>query len=50
MIAQSMGVRDMTLNNLMVGLWGIQSTPSLPMLPGPVWPGVVAPDRALSLG
>ena len=31
-------------------LWGIQSTPSLPLLPGPLWPGVVAPDRALSMG
>ena len=26
------------------------STPSLPSLPGPLWPGVVAPDRALSMG
>ena len=26
-------------------LWGIQSTPSLPSLPGPLWPGVVAPDK-----
>ena len=25
-------------------LWGMQSTPSLPLLPGPLWPGVVAPD------
>ena len=31
-------------------LWGMQSTPSLPLLPGPLWPGVVAPDRALSMG
>ena len=31
-------------------LWGMQSTPSLPLLPGPLWPGVVAPDRALSIG
>ena len=29
---------------------GMQSTPSLPSLPGPLWPGVVAPDRALSMG
>ena len=35
---------------VMLGLWGIQSTPSLPLLPGPLWPGVVAPDRALSIG
>ena len=26
-------------------LWGMQSTPSLPSLPGPLWPGVVAPDK-----
>ena len=26
-------------------LWG-----TLPLLPGPLWPGVVAPDRYLSMG
>ena len=26
-------------------LWGMQSTPSLLSLPGPLWPGVVAPDK-----
>ena len=31
-------------------LWGIQSTLSLPLLPGPLWPGVVALDRVLSMG
>ena len=31
-------------------LWGLWSTPSLPSLPGPLWPGVVAPDRARSIG
>ena len=31
-------------------LWGTRSTPSLPSLPSPLWPGVVAPDRALSMG
>ena len=31
-------------------LWGMRSTPSLLLLPGPLWPGVVAPDRALSMG
>ena len=30
--------------------WGMRSTPSLPSLPGPHWPGVVAPDRVLSMG
>ena len=27
----------------------MRSTPSLPSLPGPLWPGVVAPDRLLSM-
>ena len=31
----------------MLELWGMRSTPSLPLLPGPLWTGVVAPDRAL---
>ena len=26
-------------------LWGMRSTPSLPSLPGSLWPGVVAPDE-----
>ena len=26
------------------------STTSLPSLPGPLWPGVVAPERVLSMG
>ena len=30
--------------------WGMWSTLSLPLLTGPLWPGVVAPDRALSIG
>ena len=34
----------------MLELWGMQSTPSLPSLPGPLLPGVVAPDRALFMG
>ena len=34
----------------MLELWGMRSTPSLQSLPGPLWPGVVAPDRALSMG
>ena len=28
----------------------MQSTLSLPLLPGPLWVGVVAPDRVLSMG
>ena len=45
-------VLDMTLNNLMVKfqLWGMRSTPLLQLLPGSLWPGVVAPDRVLSMG
>ena len=29
----------------MLELWGMQRTPSLPLLPGPLWPGVVVPDK-----
>ena len=45
-------VLDMTLNNLMAKLqiWRMWSMPSLPLLPGSYWLGVVAPDRVLSLG
>ena len=35
---------------VIVELWGMRSTPSLPVLPDPLWVGVVAPDRALSMG
>ena len=35
---------------VMLEFWGMRSTPLLPLLPGPLWPGVVAPDRALSIG
>ena len=34
----------------MLKLWMMQSTPSLPLLPGLLSPGVVAPDRILSMG
>ena len=34
----------------MLELWGIWSAPLLPSPPGPLWPGVVAPDWALSMG
>ena len=50
-----MCVLDRTLNNLMVevpgmlGLWGMRSTPSSPLLPGSIWPGMVAPNKALSM-
>ena len=36
--------------SVMLELWGMWSTPSLPLLPGPLWSGVVAPDRVLSIG
>ena len=35
---------------VILGPWVIRSPPSLPLLPGPLLPGVVAPDRALSMG
>ena len=33
---------------VMLDLWGMRSTPSLPSLPGPLWLEVVAPGRVLS--
>ena len=35
---------------VMLELWGMRSTPSLPSPPGPLWPGVVAPERVQSMG
>ena len=32
---------------VMLEVEGMRSTPSLPSLPCPLWPGVVAPDRVL---
>ena len=29
----------------MLELWEMRSTPLLPLLPGPLWPGVVTPDK-----
>ena len=34
----------------MLELWGMRSTPSLSLLPGPLWLGVVAPDKVPSIG
>ena len=31
-------------------IWGIRNTRSLPSLPGSLWPGMVDPDRVLSMG
>ena len=48
-----MSVLDMTLNNLvllMLELWGIWSSSLLSLLPGSLWPGVVAPDNVQSMG
>ena len=30
---------------VMLELWGMLDTTSFPLLPGPLWPGLVAPDR-----
>ena len=35
---------------VMLELWGKQITPSLPSLPGQIWPEVVAYYRVLSMG
>ena len=32
----------------MLELWGMRGVSSLPLLPGPLCPGVVVPDRALT--
>ena len=34
----------------MLELWVMWSTPSLPSLPGPLWPVVVEPDKVQSMG
>ena len=35
---------------VILSIWGMQSNPPLPLLPGSLWPRVVAPDRALPMG
>ena len=35
---------------VMLELWRMQSTPLLPSLPGPLWPGVVELDKVISMG
>ena len=35
---------------VMQKLWGMHNSPTLPSLPGPLWPRVVAPDSVLSMG
>ncbi len=35
---------------VMLELWEMWHNPSLPLLPGPLQPKVVAPDRVLSMG
>ena len=36
--------------SVILELWGMKNTPSLPSLPGLLWPREVAPDRVLSMG
>ena len=36
--------------SVILELWGIRITPSLLSVPGQLWPGMVAPDRVLSMG
>ena len=35
---------------LALEIWGMWSTLSLPLLPGPLWHRMVAPDRVQSMG
>ena len=43
-------VNPPTVNNVTLEFREKQSTPSPPALPGPLWPGVVAPGKVLSMG
>ena len=36
--------------SVMLEFWEMRSTPSLPSLPGPPCPGVVAPEKVLFIG
>ena len=36
--------------SLILGLWEMRSTPSLPLLPGPLWPELVAPEMFHGIG
>ena len=38
------------INEVEWNFWRIRTTPSLLSLPGPRWPGVVAPDMVLCRG
>ena len=35
---------------VMLELLGMQNTPLLPLFPGPLWAGMIAPVRILSMG
>ena len=35
---------------VMLALWGMWSTPSLPLFPGPLWPRAMALNRVLFMG
>ena len=35
---------------VMLELWGMRNTSLLPLLPGPLWPGMVVLDWDLSMG
>ena len=36
--------------SVLLRLWGMQSTPSLPLLLGPLWSEVIVPEKVLSMG
>ena len=36
--------------SVMLELWRMQIAPSLPSLPSPLWPGVIAPETAQAMG
>ena len=35
---------------VMLELWGMRSTPLFPLVPDPLLPGMLSPNRALSMG
>ena len=42
-------IKQSDSDTLALEIWGMWSTPSLPLLPGPLWPGVVSLDRVPSM-
>ena len=52
LVAKTKGyyIKESDANAPAMNIWGMQITLSFPLLPGPLWPRIVAPYRALSMG